>query len=1175
MRSSIVGTLSVGLLAVVLLVTAPGGAAIASPLSMPASSALGAHASLAAASGAPIAATAPGPASAAPAAGAHELGGNDSPECAARLNDYLRYFSEPLPTAVVPTEQGPCEIGHDEPGLNFVSNESYSGSRVQFVVDMPPAGSNTASAFSTMWVGLWLAGVPCSYRGQSYLEVQLNPPYNDLGLTENANWTVQAPVWDLVPAGSCDPQCQNDTAFTTIGGVGYCEDDAAISGVGTYTSTGWGNFAPGDSLVIQLVGQVNGTSGLSVFINDTTNPGNDLSWTYSRSVTASGEPLTPFYNSSAPANGGWGYGLNVEATWENCPAPTGVDAPTPCNSYDGPAVSAVGVPEFVSASYWNASTLSYANPFPWTATTSSAGACSGLAAPCQDFTTYGGTGSYPYWSLHAWDGSAWWMYGGKYPNEVTNWSGPAGEFNPLGYVPTYLDPTTVASASSVTIGNSVDVTSQVVDPNGVAQVDVSAYFCFGSSTPSVETAVGTLTVSPWDTSNDGNWTAAFSTGTYSGTVHYWVRAESVSGVWSLPVAGTATATGVTSCGFPAPSPPVFGPANVTSLGGGYALDWADASPGVVDYTVTFTPVGNGSATTLDAGNHTELTADLGAGDANYTITVTAVDAAGLNASTGPVSPAMTLPVLSAALSAPTSTAFWVGHAQVPFTATASGGLAPYAFTFTFGDGTTEVVLSNASIVNVTHDFGTYFGDARATVAVTDAVGDTAVSARALVQVWATPLGVEPAIAAGDGLVNLTWTPPASPAGPVLSYTVFYTTNPVFAWALTSIWPLNSTGHGLNLWNTSRTYFDLATPDNLTIFLQVVAWDAYGEGLLSADTPILNATPAPLLASPIQLSQAGGPAPFTVDLTSFVTNATNDPIADPMYVSGVSLHANATVWYTGHGAWVNGTLTFPTPGLQLVVFHVSDLFSDIALETVQVLVTPGTGPFVTLTGPTANGWFGWAGTALSLSATAVGGTGPYQYTWSFGDGNEAGGANVTHTYTNAGNFTVSVSVEDLTTQGTTVRTQSLLIFAPPTVAIATAPGPNGSLSWLFSAVTGGGSGVPHVTWSFGDGSVAYGLSVRHDFVGPGTYVVNASSADPAGPTAQATYTLVLTGGNGGGSSSTGTFLGLDGGSWGPVAVLLALLTAVFFVTTLYFWSRGARPPAETGIVPVRRVEETKP
>jgi len=1082
---------------------------------------------------------------------------NSSPDCQSRLAAYEEFYGARLPTDVRHTLQSPCYIGHDEPALNFLSNDSSSGSRVRFVVDLPAAGTDTASAFAVVWFGMWLHGVPCSYDGLSYLEVQLNPPYSTIGLDANANWTLQAPVWDLVPAGSCDPQCQNDTAFATIEGVGYCEDDAAISGPGTYTPSGWGNFAQGDELVVDLVGAAGGSSPLSVYVNDTTHPGADLAWTYSAAVTATGLPLTPAYDAASWTSAGWGYGLDVAVTWENCPEPAAADYPTACNSYDEPAVEAVGVPTLRSATYWNASVSDYTNPYPWTATTSSAGGCSGVAAPCQDFLTYGGTGFYPYWSLQASGGTAWWVYGGRYADQVTDWGGAAGEFTPEGYIPVVLDPTGIGSVENATGAGTVTLTTTVADPNGVTAVSFNGYFCSSSSTATLTTTAGTLAGGPGNTSFDGLWSASFSTGGYSGTFHYAVRSESSSGVWSSPVGGAVAIAGGTSCGFTTPPAPVFTVANVTPIGGGYALTWTDASSAITNYTVWFNATTNGTPFPVEVGSATAVHLDLGAGDTAFTIAITATDASGRSARTPPVTAPSTLASLTATLTGPASPNLVVAGAPVPFTFNASGGEAPYTFAITFGDGTNATVASSSPDVNLTHDFGAYFGGALVLLNVTDALGDVAFAAPLLLLIQATPLGVPQTVWAGDGLVNVTFLLPASPAAPVTKFTVFYTESAEYAYALTSIWPNNASAYDLHLWNTSRPWFNASVPNGVTFYAQVVAWNAYGEGLLPNGSAFLVATPAPLVVGPI-LGGPGGPAPYVDPIATWITNGTNDPLDSAFYTIGTTLVTADQAPGAG-GVWLNATITFPTAGLQVVVLHVADVFSDIGIGVLDVLVTPGAGPGLVLIPPTLNGWFGYAGSAIRVDAEVVGGTGPFDGVWSFGDGATGEGLNVTHTYQVGGNYTLSVTVTDNGTGGSTTRSQAVLIYALPVVSIATAPGPDGPLSWAFNAIVTGGSGATKVTWTFGDGTVGTGASIDHDYVTPGPYVVNVTALDPMGMSGKATTTINVAGA-GTGTSSGNTFAGLTAATWGPLAVGLGILVVVLLVVALVVRGRSRGPTA---------------
>jgi hypothetical protein len=1086
---------------------------------------------------------------------------NDSASCRQKQAEWNQTLgSEGAPPLDVNHRlQSPCYIGHDEPGLNFLSNSSGSGSRVQFALQLPDSGANAASAFSTFWIGMWLAGVRCSLEGESYLEVQINPPFSDVTPNGSANWTVQAPVWDLVPAGSCDPQCTNDTAVTTIGGIGYCEDNAALSGIGTYTPTGWGHFAPGDRLNLTMVGAVNGTNGLSVYLNDTTNLSRSLSWSYSAAISTSGLPLTPFYDTSSWSSGGWGYGLNVEATWENCPEAQG---PSYCNSYNGAAVNSTGVPELLDAASWNASTASYSNPFPWTATTSSAGACSGLAAPCYDFRTWGGSGQYPYWTLHGWGGRSWWTYGGSYPHEATNWGGAPGQFTAVGYVPVLLDPSTIYQVRTQASGGMVTIGTLGADPNGIRHVRAGATWCFSSSTPTARTTPLVLGAGPYDTAFQGNWSGSFSTNGFTGNFHYWLQAESSNGVWSPERFFNVTVGAGNSCPLGTPAAPSFTAANITAAGVGYFLNWTEATPGIANFTVWVNSTTNGTPTSFNVASSqpSPYFVDAGLPNQTYQIAVVAYNLAGkASLATAWVLAPATLPALQASLSVLAPAPLWAPTGNVTFEVNASGGVTPYTYRVVFGDGYAQTVITNNSTIRVSHDYGSYFGNALAAAGVWDAQLEFSGSSNRFVPILATPLGVPSQASAGDGVVTISWGAPSSPAGPVTHYTVYYTQNAAWAWALGSFWPYNySAPYNTSIWNTTRTSLTLSVPDGATLFAQVIAWNSWGLGELPNVNATLVARPAVLTLGTVNASTPGGPAPLTEMFSTFVSGGTGDVLTNATYSFVFGSGVPATIWPSGPSPsgtfYVNATYTFPSPGLAPVVVHVLDQFLDIAVATTTVSVAPGTGPSVNLTetpGPV------WVGEVVNFSVVASAGSGAYSAAWNFGDGVVATGLTVNHTYATAGSYGVTAWVTDTGTGGLTVRPETVVVFAAPQVAIDTTALTNGTLSYVFTAVYVGGAGNATFVWTTSNDLFGRGPVFNVTFLTPGAYAVQVTAIDDSGRHAigNATVVAALPGAS---NPNSGTALSSDTAA---LLVGLAVLTIIFLIGTIYYASRSRRPPEE--------------
>lgn len=69
--------------------------------------------------------------------------------------------------------------------------------------------------------------------------------------------------------------------------------------------------------------------------------------------------------------------------------------------------------------------------------------------------------------------------------------------------------------------------------------------------------------------------------------------------------------------------------------------------------------------------------------------------------------------------------------------------------------------------------------------------------------------------------------------------------------------------------------------------------------------------------------------------------------------------------------------------------------------------------------------------VAFSASATGGTAPYTYSWNFGDGNMATGANPSHTYATAGSYTITLTTTD-NKGGTVTKTQQVTVggSSPP-------------------------------------------------------------------------------------------------------------------------------------------------
>src|SRR5207237_3867840 len=70
--------------------------------------------------------------------------------------------------------------------------------------------------------------------------------------------------------------------------------------------------------------------------------------------------------------------------------------------------------------------------------------------------------------------------------------------------------------------------------------------------------------------------------------------------------------------------------------------------------------------------------------------------------------------------------------------------------------------------------------------------------------------------------------------------------------------------------------------------------------------------------------------------------------------------------------------------------------------------------------------------VSFTGVATGGTPPYMYSWSFGDGGTQTGLTASHTYSTAGTYSVTLTVTD-SVSGSAKSTQTVTVVPVPALA----------------------------------------------------------------------------------------------------------------------------------------------
>jgi PKD repeat protein len=122
-----------------------------------------------------------------------------------------------------------------------------------------------------------------------------------------------------------------------------------------------------------------------------------------------------------------------------------------------------------------------------------------------------------------------------------------------------------------------------------------------------------------------------------------------------------------------------------------------------------------------------------------------------------------------------------------------------------------------------------------------------------------------------------------------------------------------------------------------------------------------------------------------------------------------------------------------------------------------------------------------------------------YEWDFGDGNTATGPTATHTYENAGTYTVSLKVTD--DEGKTDHRSVEVTVVANQAPVADV---DVSENYLEVNVSGEGSNdvdgtIESYEWDFGDGNTATGMTASHTYGVEGTYTIELTVTDDRGLT----------------------------------------------------------------------------
>ncbi len=520
--------------------------------------------------------------------------------------------------------------------------------------------------------------------------------------------------------------------------------------------------------------------------------------------------------------------------------------------------------------------------------------------------------------------------------------------------------------------------------------------------------------------------------------------------------------------------------NASVTGGSAPLDvtfFENASGGSGTYALQGVAFGDGTAASTGTGEVSHLYASPGV----YVAQSYVWDSSGNESQSIPIAIVVgggdTLSVaLNASTNAPEVAQTVTLYANV------TGGVGPYTYDYSFGDGTFLNGSSNARVAHVYQLAGGYC----AVAVVLDSAtpidgGESAPVALSVGGAPASSCSIDRGSRTITALSGVTArdAPADFPdlfrvSGGVGNYTEQLVSSDPYVAAC------------------ECTIFRAAGSYSVTAFV-----NATGAASISATTSVVVDPP---LSAVFDLGATSGVAPFEVDVRAVVTGGTG---------------ANTTSWSASNGARATGTVAtidFPTAGEFWLVAHTEDLGAGNASEAFLIDVLSSVGPGLTASiGPVLDAP---SGAAVAFSAGTDGAGGSTGFEWTLSAGGSAYRADIVRTYdapeVGASAFNLSGTIRATLATGTlltasfgfepffAVETNGF-IPAADALTMTDVPGPSSGtppLAWSGTA-TVAGPGTLGINWTFGNGGTATGITGATTFAQVGEFTVTVEANDSFG------------------------------------------------------------------------------
>jgi len=198
------------------------------------------------------------------------------------------------------------------------------------------------------------------------------------------------------------------------------------------------------------------------------------------------------------------------------------------------------------------------------------------------------------------------------------------------------------------------------------------------------------------------------------------------------------------------------------------------------------------------------------------------------------------------------------------------------------------------------------------------------------------------------------------------------------------------------------------------------------------------------------------------------------------------------WSFGDGgtsALPDPSHTFGADGLYSVSLWVNDSARHVATASTQLRVYAPLGVAIVSAAPDPAGF----GQPVNFTAHATGGTPPYTFAWSFGDGGVGGNlSSITHVYTTNGPFLAQVTVHDLA-GGVSQASVNITILLQALVGSSSTSG-SPPLTVHFVGQAQGGAPPYRYSWTFGDGESSPLQDPTHTYNASGVFTVALTVLD---------------------------------------------------------------------------------